>query len=144
MDVSKIIKILENGVKREKEELLSQLEDVFMIHQKDIYMFGNIVEILIKFFKNEKDTELKESYLDAIYFAASYKDISRVDLFPLIEVFKEVELLSIKILIIGTIGFSHNKKYLPFINSLLDSSNAEISSEAAIAKKEIEEARNVQ
>ena len=126
---------LKNGRKDERINLLSHLSDVFEA-KVSIENLDELINLLIKSAVDETENEVKEELFDTLLIAATYRNISSINL-DLIE--EHLLSLPIQCLALGieVLAASHNKKYSSVIQQLKNHHDTKIASIAEIAFIEI-------
>ncbi|MGP1434225.1 MAG: hypothetical protein ACTTKP_08095 [Catonella sp.] len=122
----------------EIDEIIDEISDVFEYGQLENDICLELCQLLINDVVKVKDEELQESMLNAISNAAIYKNVAEyVNIDILADNIDKFNIANLEYILI-IIGFSHNKKYIPMLKLYIDSKNKNLSENAKLALKEIE------
>ncbi|MGP1568255.1 MAG: hypothetical protein ACTTHM_06020 [Peptoanaerobacter stomatis] len=122
----------------EIDEIIDEISDVFEYGQIENDICLELSQLLINDVIKVEDEELQESMLNAISNAAIYKNVAEyVNIDILADNIDKFNIANLEYILI-IIGFSHNKKYIPMLKLYIDSKNKNLSENAKLALKEIE------
>lgn len=122
----------------EIDEIIDEISDVFEYGQIENDICLELSQLLINDVIKVEDEELQESMLNAISNAAIYKNIAEyVNIDILVDNIDKFNIANLEYILI-VIGFTHNKKYVPILKFYINSKNKNLSENAKLALKEIE------
>lgn len=138
MNISEVKRVLEGNDRQEKLNIISQIGDIFeSYHESSDFMeLANLLILLVQ--SDNNDNELKYESLQSLSYAVSYKNFNEIELDNLV---KKLDSLSFDCLqlVISILSFTHNEKWLPILQKLLQHENNHVRAEATYAIRELED-----